>query len=159
MTDRLSSGSDRLDTVLGGGLPRNGIVLIGGNPGSGKTILAQQYVFHNASTDRPAMYLTTVSEPLEKILRYGQSLDFFDPSALGTSVIYEDLGRTLNDDGLAGALACITELLKTTSPRAGRDRQFQGPPDIRSRPGDVQGVPARAGRAAVRVADHLLLGR
>ena len=40
MTDRLSSGSDRLDTVLGGGLPRNGIVLIGGNPGSGKTILA-----------------------------------------------------------------------------------------------------------------------
>ena len=46
------------------------------HPGSGKTILAQQYVFHNASTDRPAVYLTTVSEPLEKVLRYGQSLDF-----------------------------------------------------------------------------------
>ena len=116
MTDRLSSGSARLDAVLGGGLPRNGIVLIGGNPGSGKTILAQQYVFHNASTDRPAIYLTTVSEPLEKILRYGQSLDFFDPSALGTSVIYEDLGRTLNEDGLAGALACITEFLKRYRP-------------------------------------------
>ena len=57
MTDRLSSGSDRLDTVLGGGLPRNGIVLIGGNPGSGKTILAQQYVFHNA-TSRPARDLS-----------------------------------------------------------------------------------------------------
>jgi circadian clock protein KaiC len=116
MTDRLSSGSDRLDAVLGGGLPRNGIVLIGGNPGSGKTILAQQYVFHNVTSDRPAIYLTTVSEPLEKILRYGQSLDFFDPAALGTSVIYEDLGRTLNDDGLAGALACITELLKRHRP-------------------------------------------
>ena len=36
---RLSSGSDRLDTVFGGGLPPNGIVLIGGNPGSGKTTL------------------------------------------------------------------------------------------------------------------------
>ena len=116
MTDRLSSGSDRLDTVLGGGLPRNGIVLIGGNPGSGKTILAQQYVFHNATTDRPAMYLTTVSEPLEKVLRYGQSLEFFDPAALGTSVIYDDLGRTLNEDGLAGALACITEFLKDIAP-------------------------------------------
>ena len=116
MTDRLSSGSDRLDTVLGGGLPRNAIVLIGGNPGSGKTILAQQYVFHNASADRPAVYLTTVSEPLEKILRYGQSLDFFDPAALGTSVIYEDLGRTLNDDGLSGALAHITELLNNIAP-------------------------------------------
>jgi circadian clock protein KaiC len=116
VTDRLSSGSDRLDAILGGGLPRNGIVLIGGNPGSGKTILAQQFVFHNASPDRPAMYLTTVSEPLEKILRYGQSLDFFDPSALGTTVIYEDLGRTLNEDGLAGAMACITELLKQNRP-------------------------------------------
>ena len=116
MTDRLFSGSDRLDAVLGGGLPLNGIVLIGGNPGSGKTILAQQYVFHNASADRPALYLTTVSEPLEKILRYGQSLDFFDPSALGLSVIYEDLGRTLNEDGLAGALTRITELLKQHRP-------------------------------------------
>ena len=64
MTDRLSSGSDRLDAVLGGGLPRNGIVLICGRPGSGKTILAQQYVFHNASADRPAIYLSTVSEPV-----------------------------------------------------------------------------------------------
>src|SRR5690348_9396133 len=116
MTDRLSSGSDRLDAVFGGGLPRNGIVLIGGQPGTGKTILAQQFVFHNASTAEPAMYLTTVSEPLEKLLRYGQALDFFDPAALGTRVIYEGLGRTLNEDGLAGALAGITELLKQARP-------------------------------------------
>jgi circadian clock protein KaiC len=116
MTDRLSSGSDRLDLVLGGGLPCNGIVLIGGRPGSGKTILAQQYVFHNASAESPAIYLSTVSEPLDKILRYGQSLDFFDPSALGTKVIYEDLGQTLNEVGLAGALALIAELLKRRRP-------------------------------------------
>lgn len=116
MTDRLSSGSDRLDAVFGGGLTRNGIVLIAGSPGSGKTILAQQYVFHNASTDRPAIYLATVSEPLEKILRYGQSLDFFDSSAVGTSVIYQDLGQTLNEDGLDGVLACVTELLMRYRP-------------------------------------------
>ena len=116
MTDRLSSGSDRLDAVLGGGLPHNGIALIGGKPGSGKTILAQQFVFHNASADRPAIYLSTVSEPLDKILHYGQSLDFFDPSALGTKVFYEDLGRTLNEDGLAAALAFITDLLKRHRP-------------------------------------------
>src|SRR4029453_19612789 len=116
MPARLPSGSDRLDSVLGGALPRNGIVLIGGKPGSGKTILAQQYVFHNATSDSPAIYMSTVSEPLDKILRYGQSLDFFDPAALGTKVIYEDLGRTLNDEGLMGALAYITELLKKYRP-------------------------------------------
>lgn len=116
MTDRLSSGSDRLDAVLGGGLPLNGITLLIGRPGSGKTILAQQYLFHNATADRPALYLSTVSEPLDKILRYGQTLDFFDPAALGTSVIYENVGQQLNDDGLPGALERISDLLKQRRP-------------------------------------------
>src|SRR4051794_37954943 len=116
MTDRLRSGSDRLDAVLGGGLPLNGITLLIGSPGTGKTILAQQYLFHNASADHPALYLATVSEPLEKILRYGQSLAYFDAAALGTSVMYEDLGRTLNEDGLPGVLARVTELIKQRHP-------------------------------------------
>ena len=73
-------------------------------------------MFHNASTDRPAIYLATVSEPLEKILRYGQTLDVFDPSAIGCSVIYLDLGQTLNEDGLECVLACVTELLRRHRP-------------------------------------------
>jgi circadian clock protein KaiC len=116
MSDRLSSGSARLDSVLDGGLLLNGINLIMGRPGSGKTILAQQYLFHNATVERPALYLSTVSEPLEKILRYGQSLSFFDKSAVGTSVIYEDLGHSLNGDGLSGVLAKLVELLRERRP-------------------------------------------
>jgi circadian clock protein KaiC len=116
MSDRLFSGSDRLDAVLGGGLPSNGISLVIGLPGSGKTILAQQYAFHNATQDRPAVYLSTVSEPLEKILRYGQTLSFFDPRAVGTAVVYEDLGRTLNDKGLSAVLERINALLKERRP-------------------------------------------
>ena len=116
MAERLLSGSDRLDAVLGGGLPLNGITLVIGRPGTGKTILAQQYLFRNATAERPALYLSTVSEPLEKILRYGQSLEYFDASALGSRVIYEDLGQTLNDDGLTGVLARVTEMLKQRRP-------------------------------------------
>jgi circadian clock protein KaiC len=116
MAERLLSGSDRLDAVLGGGLPLNGITLVVGRPGTGKTILAQQYLFRNATAERPALYLSTVSEPLEKILRYGQSLEYFDASALGSRVIYEDLGQTLNDDGLTGVLGRVTELLKQRRP-------------------------------------------
>jgi circadian clock protein KaiC len=116
MSDRLSSGSERLDDVLGGGLPLHGITLIIGRPGAGKTILAQQYLFRNASPGRPALYLSTASEPLEKVLRYGEALAYFDASALGTSVIYDDLGQTLNEDGLSGVLARITNLLKQRRP-------------------------------------------
>ena len=116
MSDRVSGGSQRLNDMLGGGLPGNGINLIIGLPGSGKTILAQQYAFHNATPERPAIYLSTVSEPLEKILRYGQTLSFFDQRAIGTAVFYEDLGGTVNDEGLPGVLERISELLKERRP-------------------------------------------
>ncbi|MEV6894759.1 ATPase domain-containing protein [Kribbella sp. NPDC051137] len=116
MNDRMTTGSDALDVVLGGGLPRDAIVLVMGAPGSGKTIFAQQWVFSNATPERPALYLATVSEPLEKVLRYGQTLSFFDPTAVGRSVWYEDLGGTLRDHGLPGVLERMRELIRVRQP-------------------------------------------
>src|SRR5262245_644327 len=83
VADRLLSGHAPLDEVLGGGLPANAISLIMGRPGTGKTILAQQYAFRNARPDRPALYFSTVSEPLEKIVRFGQRLAVFYLSSGG----------------------------------------------------------------------------
>ncbi len=116
MRERFPSGDDHLDAVLGGGLPANALNMIIGLPGSGKTILAEQFMFHNASPERPGLYLSTVSEPLDKILRYGQDLDYFDPETIGTSVFFEDLGGTLNDDGLAGVLTRAQALIRARRP-------------------------------------------
>jgi circadian clock protein KaiC len=116
MKDRLLSGHEPLDTVLGGGLPGNAISLIMGLPGTGKTIIAQQYVFRNSSAERPAVYFSTVSEPLEKIVRFGQTLDFFDRAAIGTSVFYEDLGATVSTDGVDGVLSRVIEVIKDRRP-------------------------------------------
>src|ERR671923_2634 len=116
MSERLSSGHPRLDGVLGGGLPANAINMLIGLPGTGKTILAQQYVFANATPERPALYLATVSEPFDKILRYGQTLSFFDAEAVGHSVFYDDLGGVLNERGLAGVLEQVSELIKERRP-------------------------------------------
>jgi circadian clock protein KaiC len=113
---RLSSGNERLDAILGGGFPAHAINLIVGPPGSGKTILAQQYVFHNATPERPAMFLTTVSEPLEKVLRYGQTMAFFDADVVGQAVFYDDLGELLGSQGLSGVLERIDELVKKHRP-------------------------------------------
>jgi circadian clock protein KaiC len=116
VSDRLLSGHDALDAVLGGGLPANAISLLMGLPGTGKTIIAQQYVFRNGRPERPAVYFSTVSEPLEKIVRFAQSLEFFDQAAIGTSVLYEDLGATLGREGLAGAGRRIVEVLRERRP-------------------------------------------
>ena len=116
MSDRLSSGQPRLDAILHGGLPANAINLIIGAPGSGKTILTEQYIFRNATVERPALYLSTVSEPFDKIIHYGQSLEFFDVKAVGTRVVYEDLGAGLADGGLSGVLTRIDNLIKEHHP-------------------------------------------
>ena len=113
---RLASGNQQLDAILGGGFPAHAINLVVGPPGSGKTILAQQYVFHNATPERPAVYLTTVSEPLEKVLRYGQTMAFFDPQAVGRAVFYEDVGGLLGTQGLSGVLERIDALVKEHRP-------------------------------------------
>ena len=116
MTDRLSSGSERLDRLLGGGLPPDAINLVIGPPGSGKTILAEQYLFNNATEHRPGLFLSTVSEPFDKVLRYGESLSFFDPEAIGSRVFYDDLGTTLVTDGITGLVQQIDRHLKELHP-------------------------------------------
>ncbi len=114
--DRLRSGHEPLDEVLGGGLPANGISVIMGLPGTGKTIVAQQYAFTNATADRPVLYFSTASEPLEKIVRFGQTLSFFDASAVGKSVIYSDLGQIAGRDGLAGVAEQVAAELRARRP-------------------------------------------
>jgi circadian clock protein KaiC len=116
LIERVSTGNTRLDEVLGGGLVADAITLIVGVPGTGKTLLAEQCLFALATQERPGLYLSTVSEPLDKLLRYGQSLDFFDTASVGQSVFYEDLGEAVHRQGLDGALECVDLLVKTHHP-------------------------------------------
>ncbi len=117
MIDRLPSGNERLDQILHGGLLKNAINLIVGVPGSGKTILSQQFAFHNATLEQPALYLSTLSEPLDKILRFGETLKVFDHKAIEEGrVIYEDIGHVLGDEGLDKILVAIETYLKELRP-------------------------------------------
>ena len=114
--ERLPSGVRGLDEVVDSGLPRNAINLILGLPGTGKTLLAQQFAFRNATAESPAVYVSTVSEPFEKIVRYGQQLSFFDSEAVGKRVFYEDVGSALLEGGLGKVLERFTQLLNAYEP-------------------------------------------
>lgn len=93
--ERLPSGNAQLDLILGGGFGVNSIHVIMGSPGTGKTILAEQLAFTNGTSSRPALYITTVSEPLAKFLTYLQEYSFADTSRVGTDVIYTAVGDVL----------------------------------------------------------------
>jgi circadian clock protein KaiC len=117
VAERVSSGDAGLDLILGGGLPVDGINLITGLPGSGKTLLCQQFSFAGATVERPAVYLSTVSEPFEKMIRYAQTLSFFDRDAIGRSVFYEDLGTAVTGDtGLDAVTERVGALIKDRRP-------------------------------------------
>ncbi len=57
--DRVKSGISEFDTVLGGGIVRGSLVLLGGDPGIGKSTLLTQVAAHLASTqDAPTLYVS-----------------------------------------------------------------------------------------------------
>ena len=122
--ERISSGNADLDRVLNGGFPANAIHIVMGSPGSGKTILAEQLAFENATRERPALYLTTFSEPLPKFLTFLQEYAFADPSCVGSEVLYEDLGESLDEKPRA-AFGARRRARSATSAQGLRHRLLQ----------------------------------
>lgn len=117
MVEKISTGCAGLDEVLVGGVPANTISVIMGAPGTGKTILAEQIAFSQATAEAPALYLTTMSEPLEKFIMHGQNYAFFDKAKVGASVFYEDLGLMLREHGVEALPTIMADLLVTRRPR------------------------------------------
>jgi circadian clock protein KaiC len=105
----LATGVPGLDEVLGGGLPELSFNLIAGDPGSGKTTLAMQVMFANATVARPGLYLTLLGEPSLKMLRYQQQFDFFDASRIGSEVHFLNLSEQVLAGDLKAVLARIVE--------------------------------------------------
>ncbi|GAB4264622.1 MAG: circadian clock protein KaiC [Deferrisomatales bacterium] len=115
--ERVPTHTPHLDDVLHGGLPRGALVLLGGRSGTGKTLMALQWLFGNATDEDPGLYLTTLSEPREKLLRHLAGYPFFDPDAVGGRVRFGDLSEALLDGGPQAALDALVAALREHQPR------------------------------------------
>ncbi|MFS8067100.1 MAG: ATPase domain-containing protein [Byssovorax sp.] len=115
--ERISTGNKEADEILGGGFPVDSINVVMGQPGTGKTIFIEQMIFHNADGDRPILYLTTMSEPLPKVVRYLQQFPFFKEEKIGTEVVYEDIGAELAAGGIEALVPRIQESVKSLGPK------------------------------------------
>jgi circadian clock protein KaiC len=112
----LITGVPGLDTVLGGGLPEFSFNLIAGGPGSGKTILAHQIMFANATIERPSLYFTVLGEPTLKMLRYQQQFKYFDSELAGSAIQFVNLSAEVMDQDLDEVLRRIISETERVKP-------------------------------------------
>lgn len=113
---KLPTGVQKLDDVLGGGLPEYSFNLIVGEPGSGKTTLAHQVMFANATEGQPALYFTILGEPTVKMLRYQQQFDFFDSERIGKTIHYVNLSREALTGDLGEVLKRVEQEVERLAP-------------------------------------------
>lgn len=117
ITNKISTGIKNLDMILNGGIPKYSLNIIGGPPGTGKTILAQQIIFNNASAKNRVPYLITTSEPTIKMLRYQQEFTFFDREKVDQgAVMYLNIADAVQNEGLPGVTRVIKEYVEKYSP-------------------------------------------
>ena len=113
---QLSTGVLGLNEILGGGLPEYSFNILAGAPGSGKTTLAHQIMFANATPDRPAIYFTVLGEPAIKMLRYQQQYSFFDAAKLDKAVRFINLSQVVLDKDLGAVLDAIIQEVEASNP-------------------------------------------
>ena len=104
---RMPSGIRGLDQVLLGGFIRNGIYIVQGPPGSGKTIFANQVCYTHIAAGGRALYLTLLSEQHERMLANIRGLSFFNPSYIARQLNYVSAYQVLERDGLVGLLGLL----------------------------------------------------
>jgi circadian clock protein KaiC len=114
--NKLLTGVPGLDEIMGGGLPEYSFNIIAGAPGCGKTTLAHQFVFANATPEKPALYFTVLGEPALKMLRYQQQYTFFDHAKVPGSIRFVNLNEVILEQDLDAVLREIIKQVEEINP-------------------------------------------
>jgi circadian clock protein KaiC len=113
--ERASTGDSAFDAILGGGIPLKSLTMVAGEPGSGKTVLALQMLFHAARRGKKCLYFSTLAEPTLKLLRYMQLFGFFDPELIDKHIFFTDIAEALRS-GAEATLEAISTRLEAQEP-------------------------------------------
>ncbi|MFT8720574.1 DNA repair protein RadA [Acetobacter sp.] len=95
---RIMTGIEELDRVLGGGFVPASVVLVGGDPGIGKSTLLLQTASRLASNGQRVVYISG-EEAVEQIRMRAQRLELIAPTLeLAASINVSDIVATLETD-------------------------------------------------------------
>ena len=110
---RVKTGITGLDDILGGGLPARRLYLIQGQPGSGKTTLALQFLLEGARRGEKVLYisLSETREEVEEVAQsHGWSLD--DLEIVELSAIEKQLSASAQNTLFHASEVELTETTK-----------------------------------------------
>ncbi len=115
---RIPSGIKGLDSLIEGGFPIPSIILIAGSAGSGKTTFVFQFLMEGARRGEKGLYISTLSESWEWMLRFMSTFEFFESSYMEDGTVqYLDLGRELAEMDEMKILRKIKETIAYTTPQ------------------------------------------
>ncbi|MDY6764751.1 MAG: ATPase domain-containing protein [Halobacteria archaeon] len=111
MREYAKTGIRGLDSILSGGISRRSTVLVSGNPGTGKSILAMQYLYNGVREfDENGIYLS-FEEDTDDLVEAAESIGFEDWSDMvekGSIKIY-DKTDVLRDEDFSSTLTRLIE--------------------------------------------------
>src|SRR5688572_24452360 len=95
---RIATGLPELDRVLGGGAVLGGVVLLGGDPGIGKSTLLMQALAGIAHTGARALYVTGEESAAQVAMRAARlDLDGMDAVLVQATTELEDVERAIDE--------------------------------------------------------------
>ena len=111
VVERVATGIAGLDEVLRGGFVRGASYLILGEPGTGKTTLANHLAFNHGASGGVALYVTVLAEAHDRMIMHIGGFDFFLRERVGQTVHYFSLFDDVRQHGLDAGLASIRRLV------------------------------------------------
>ena len=125
--DRIKSGISEFDTVLGGGIVRGSLVLLGGDPGIGKSTLLTQVSAHLAQTqDSPTLYVSAEESCSQVKMRCERLGLNSDNLLLLNETCLEDIENSLGDSKFVvidSIQAVYTETMSSAAGSVGQVRE------------------------------------
>jgi KaiC/GvpD/RAD55 family RecA-like ATPase len=80
------TGIEKLDEMVGGGIPTGNTVLVVGSSGTGKTTLCMQYLINGAKKGERGVFFT-ITEPLFKLTKNLESFSFYDKKLIESGMV------------------------------------------------------------------------
>jgi circadian clock protein KaiC len=111
--ERVLTAIPGLDTVLRGGFLKAGIYILRGEPGTGKTILGNQFCFNHVAAGHRAVYVTLLAETHDRMMQHMQTMSFFEPTRIPDGLYYVNGFRVLEEDGIKGFINLLRHEIRT----------------------------------------------